>query len=421
MITAYLLGYTVTLPLMGRVADVWGRKWVFLGCLGVFLAGSVLAALSPGLGWLIGARVVQAVGGGALLPVGMAMTRSLAVRGGRTFALGLLGAAAEAGGVLGPLWGALIVQAFDWRAIFWLNVPIGAIIAVAVLRLPAQPRLHERIDWPGAALLSAGLLALTFGLSSSASTQSLAGLALHPQPEVVTQPPWQAPALLIGGLLLLGAFVLWERRAVAPLIPLRLFGRPAFSLAHLTNFGVGAALIIAMVNVPLLVDSVLDGTAADGGLMLLRLTVFIPVGALIGGVLADRLGDWLLTVAGLACCAGGFFLLSGWTVNTDGLLITADLALAGLGFGLVIAPITATTLHWVSMAQAGLAAALVNTARLVGAMLGLSLLSAWGLELFKNLMAPTPATDYLNKPDDYAALVKAAGLHVYTTGFFVAG
>src|SRR5689334_5366961 len=78
VVTAYLLGYTVTLPLMGRVADVWGRKWVFLGCLGVFLAGSALAALSPSLGWLIGARVVQAVGGGALLPVGMALTRGLA-------------------------------------------------------------------------------------------------------------------------------------------------------------------------------------------------------------------------------------------------------------------------------------------------------------------------------------------------------
>src|SRR4051812_44031502 len=99
VVTAYLLGYTVTLPLMGRVADVWGRKWVFLGCLGLFMIGSVLAALSPSVEGLIAARVVQAVGGGALLPVGIALTRSLQVRGGRTFALGLLGAAAEAGSV----------------------------------------------------------------------------------------------------------------------------------------------------------------------------------------------------------------------------------------------------------------------------------------------------------------------------------
>lgn len=421
VVTAYLLGYTVTLPLMGRVADVWGRKWVFLGCLAVFMIGSVLAALSSSIEALIAARVVQAVGGGALLPVGIAMTRSLTVRGGRTFALGLLGAAAEAGSVMGPLWGALIIWGLtDWRAIFWLNVPLGVGIAGAVLLLPAQPRLRERIDWPGAALLSGGLLALALGLSSSSSTQALAGIVPGEAVQASTQPPWQAPALLIGALGLLLVFVWWERRAVAPLVPLRLFARPAFSLANSTNFFVGAALIVAMVDVPLLVDSVRDGTAVDGATMLGRLTLLIPVGALLGGALADRVGDRLLTVLGLICCVVGFFLMSRWALAEPELGMTVHLALTGFGFGLIIAPITATALGWVRTGQAGLAAALVNTARMIGALVGLSVLSAWGLELFKNLMAPYKATDYIDQPEAYAALVKAAGLQVYTTGFFVA-
>lgn len=421
VITAYLLGYTVTLPLMGRVADVWGRKWVFLGCIALFLIGSVAAALSPTLPGLIAARVVQAVGGGALLPVGMAMTRALDIRGGQTFALGLLGAAAEAGGVLGPLWGAAIITLFhDWRWIFWLNLPLGVAIALAVLWVPAQGRLRERIDWPGAALLTGGLLALTLGLSASSSTQALAGIAPGAGPQEPGAPPWVAPVLLAGAAVLLIAFVAWERRTAAPLVPLPLFRRLPFSMANATNLLVGAALILAMVNVPLLVASVRDGKAEDGALLLLRMTLLIAVGALLGGALADRLGDRWVTTAGLACAAGGFFLMSGWQAAEAEGTMTLHLALAGLGFGLVIAPITATALHWVSLAQAGLAAALVNTARMVGAMVGLSLLSAWGLELFKSIMAPHPATNYIDRPEEYEALVKAAGLQVYTTGFFVA-
>jgi MFS family permease len=154
--------------------------------------------------------------------------------------------------------------------------------------------------------------------------------------------------------------------------------------------------------------------------MLGRLTLLIPVGALIGGALADRVGDRLLTVVGLICCVIGFGLMSRWALAEPELGMTLHLALTGFGFGLIIAPITATALHWVRAGQAGLAAALVNTARMIGALVGLSVLSAWGLELFKNLMAPYKATDYIDKPEAYEALVKAAGLQVYTTGFLVA-
>jgi sugar phosphate permease len=229
-----------------------------------------------------------------------------------------------------------------------------------------------------------------------------------------------APALLVGAAAALVAFVAWERRTATPLVPLTLFRRFPFTMANGANLLVGAALILAMVNVPLLVASVRDGQAEDGALMLLRMTLLIAVGALLGGALADRVGDRWVTAAGLACSAGGFFLMSGWQLAEPEWAMTLHLALAGLGFGLVIAPITATALHWVSVAQAGLAAALVNTARMVGAMVGLSLLSAWGLELFKSIMAPHPATNYIDRPEEYEALVRAAGLQVYTSGFFVA-
>ncbi len=429
VVTAYLLGYTVTLPLMGRVADVYGRRRVYLACLGVFLAGSVLAALSETLPVLIAARVVQAIGGGALLPVSMAMVRGWYPVGRRAFALGLLGAAAEGGGVLGPLWGAGIISLVDWRWIFWLNLPLGAVLAVLVLRTPRHTRFPGRIDWLGAALLGGALLTLTLGLSTSASNSALAGLSGLAAPGTTGGLAWQTPALLAAAVVLAVAFLLWERHTAEPLVPLGLFRRPAFTAAHLLNGLVGMALITAMVNIPLLAASVLNGSAAEGGFLLVRLTLLIPVGAVIGGTLAERIGYPAVAAAGMVCAAAGFWLMSGWQLATDGLIMTADLALAGFGFGLVIAPLTATTLAWVDDEQAGLAAALVNTARMVGMMIGLSALSAWALELFKSRMAGHPAplpglnesaAAYQQRLTDYEQILAGVSLQVYTLGFLAA-
>jgi MFS family permease len=143
VVTAYLLGYTVALPLMGRVADVYGQRRIFLVSLGVFMLGSVLCALAPTLGWLIAARGVQAVGGGAVLPVGMAMASHIYGAKRVPFMLGILGAVAEAGGVIGPLWGAAIMEWMEgllkisgWRWIFWVNVPLGLVFAALLFMTP---------------------------------------------------------------------------------------------------------------------------------------------------------------------------------------------------------------------------------------------------------------------------------------------
>jgi EmrB/QacA subfamily drug resistance transporter len=429
IVTAYLLGYTVTLPLMGRVADVFGRRRIYLLSLVVFLIGSVLAALSQTLPWLVAARVIQAVGGGALLPVSMAMVRGWYGEGRRAFALGLLGAAAEGGGVLGPLWGVAIISVMDWRWIFWLNLPLGAVIGALVLWTAPHPRYPGRIDWLGAGLLGGALLALTLGLSSSSSNSAIAGIGGFDTSAESGSPIWQTPALLIGAVVLTAAFLWWERRVPVPLLPPGLFRRVPFTLAHVLNAMVGMALITAMVNIPLLVASVLNGGAAAGGLLLLRLTLLIPVGAVIGGALAERLSYRVVAAAGMVCTAAGFWLMSAWHTDTPNLQMTLDLALAGLGVGLVIAPITSTTLAWVDEEQAGLASALVNTARMVGMMVGLSALSAWGLELFKSLMANHPAplpglgeteAAYNTRLAEYQQILANASLQVYTLGFLVA-
>jgi MFS family permease len=441
VVTAYLLGYTVALPLMGRVADVYGQRRIYLISLGVFMVGSVLCALAPSLGWLVAARAVQAVGGGAILPVGMAMARHLFGERRVPFMLGLLGAVAEAGGVIGPLWGALIMKNLDglvgvvgWRWIFWVNIPLGIIFATLIFFTPALPRFPGRIDWVGAGLLGGGLLSLSLGLATPGSVGAWAGFHVAELGPGAAE--WLTPqgiGLLALTLLLFVAFVFWQRRTPEPLIPLSLFSRRnwPFSAANLTNALVGAALIITMVNVPLYVASVLDGTAEQGGLMLLRMTIFIPFGALAGGLLGSRVTYRWIAIAGLLAATAGFTEMSRWTTTSaDAPLTWLGLALNGLGFGLLISPVTATALQWGGVSRAALSAASVNLARMIGMMVSLSALTVLGLRRFQDLMASHPAVIFANPGESveafaarqaaYIEAYKAASLDVYTAGFFIA-
>ncbi|HEX9988575.1 MAG TPA: MFS transporter [Chloroflexia bacterium] len=441
VVTAYLLGYTVALPLMGRVADIYGQKRVYLISLGIFVAGSALCAVAPSLGWLIAARGLQAVGGGAMLPVGMAIARHVFEEKRVPFMLGIIGAVAEAGGVVGPLWGAMVMNGLGgqfgvtgWRWIFWVNIPLGILFGALMLLTPRLPRFAGKVDWVGASLLGGGLLALSLALASPGSVGALAGFNVLDQgggPGEWLTP--QSAGLFALALLLFGVFVAWQRRAPEPLLPLDLFSRRnwPFSASNLTNLLVGAALIITMVNVPLYVASVLDGTVEQGGLMLLRMTAFIPVGAVLGGLLGTRVVYRWIGVAGLLVTAAGFWEMSGWTTQSADLPLTwLGLALNGLGFGLLISPVTATALQWGGIKRAALSAATVNVARMVGMLVSLSALTVLGLRHFQALMASHPAVILADPGEsaeafnarqaEYVAAYKAASLEVFMAGFFIA-
>jgi MFS family permease len=441
VVTAYLLGYTVALPLMGRVADVYGQRRIYLVSLGLFMFGSILCALAPSLEFLIAARALQAIGGGAVLPVGMAMVRHLFREQRVPFMLGVLGAVAEAGGVIGPLWGALVMTGFDgwlgvigWRWIFWVNVPLCLLFGFLVFRTPPLPRFHGKVDWAGAGMLGMALLSLSLGLSTSGTVGAWAGL--NPQTtagasgELITP---QSLTLFGLSLVLFVAFVRWQRWASTPLIPLELFSRRnwPFSAANIANFLVGAALIITMVNVPLYVASVLDGTAEQGGFMLLRMTALIPVGAIVGGLLGVRVQFRWVAVLGFVVTAIGFWEMSAWSLAApDTPLNWLGLALNGLGFGLLVSPVTATALQWGGLKRAALSAASVNLSRMIGMMVSLSILTVLGLRRFQELMSAHPAPIIPNQGEtaeqfaqrmaDYTVAYKSASLEVYTTGFFIA-
>jgi len=446
IVSGYLLGYVIAMPLMGRVSDMYGRRRVFLICLSIFAFGSLFCGLapilgnsidlsflqqfglnidSPGLIWLVAARFVQAAGGGAVVPVAMAVAGDFYGEARRGLALGLVGMVTEAGGVLGPLYGSIIVQTWGWQAIFYLNLPIVAVLLFFVWRLiPRSTPLKERIDLPGAILLGASLLCLSLGLSQEAG--QLSPSTTTPGGAPVQNNPW----LIAAAIVLLGAFialeVFTERRNNWPVIELSIFKRAAFSATALVSLLVGGALIIAMADIPIFIATVLGRPPLDSGLALLRLTAMIPIGALIGGWLCSRISCRLTAILGLLPTALGFWLMHLWPLNVDWTQITSSTLIAGFGFGLVIAPIGTTAINAASKRQIGMAASVVTVLRMIGMILGLAALTSWGLGRFRTLATafkppagvPAFSASYNTL---YAHYLVASAHEVYTAIFLAAG
>ena len=415
VVTAYLLGYTVAMPLVGRLADVYGYARVYQVSLVVFMVGTTLVALAGTLEWVIGARVVQAVGGGAMVPVGMAIAAGLLPPERRGLALGIVGGAAEAGSMLGPVYGAAIVEWLGWRWIFWLNVPQGALLLLFLLWLPNRPNRQARVDYLGGALL----IALLLTLSLAVSRQGLFTLS-SPLPFTIGG----------AGLLLAVVFGWQQRRSAAPLLPPSLFRSLALVTANATQFLVGIALIIGLVTVPLMANTVMGRDAWTGALWLLRLTAAIPVGAILGGLALAALGARTITVAGLALAAAGLFMVGSWTLDVAEPWLTLHLVVAGLGFGLVIAPIAAHALDAVVEDYRAGVASLVVVSRMLGMTLGLAALSTWGVEHFQALTAGLdlplprpgePASEVAARVAEYNQRLNAAGLSLFHNFLRAAG
>jgi MFS family permease len=407
VITGFLVGYIVTMPLTGALSDIHGRGRVYLASLAVFSLGSLLTA-SAGLTtfpseslarlpWLVTGRVLQGLGGGALVPVALALAADLYPVGARALPLGAVAAAQESGSVMGPLYGAVLAGAASglggWRAIFWINLPLTVLCAAGILLavrrgpMPSRPARNPggRVDWLGGALLGLGLALMVLALYPDDPTRHAVGTLFVP--------------LGLGAVAALAGYVWRQSRGAHPLIPPALLRNRTFVGASLTNLLVGAALMVALVDVPIVARGIFGLSEIDGALLLARFMVAIPIGALAGGLISNRLGYRLTAVLGLATAALAFFRMSGWQADELGRRLlglpdaTLTLALCGLGFGLVIAPVAAAILDRAGDREHGLASSLVVLARSVGMLLGLSALTAFGIRRFYELLnqAPPPA------------------------------
>jgi MFS family permease len=399
IVTLYLLGYIAAMPLLGRASDRFGRKMLLQVSLATFLIGSVVTALAGHFGdfhMLLAGRTIQGVASGALLPVTLALGADLWAQRNRAGVLGGIGAAQELGSVLGPLYGIFIVWLFhDWRYVFWINVPLTLIcMAMIQFSLPSHDRtsVAQKIDIVGGLLL-----ALTLGLA-------VIGL-YNPNPNGKQALPSYGLPLVIGAAVTAVLFFAWERFSRTRLIdPTGVHFRP-FLAALGTSVAAGAALMVTLVDVELFAQGVLFKTQTEAAGKLLWFLIALPIGAVVGGWIATRVGDRTVTFVGLLIAAYGYWLIHYWREDAEqsahnilGLfsvpIMRLDLLVAGLGLGLVIGPLSSAALRVVPAAEHGIASAAVVVARMTGMLIGVAALSAWGFyranQIFADKLAHMP-------------------------------
>jgi EmrB/QacA subfamily drug resistance transporter len=409
IVNGYLLVYVATMPLAGRLSDLWGARRLFLGALVAFTVGSLLAGAAQSLDQLIAARLVQALGGGALVPVATAAAAHLYEGHDRPRALGAIGALTFLGMAAGPLVGAALlgsihaetalggfgvtsgplvdVLAPAWRWVFYVNVPIGLVALVVAWAASAgweTPRRPARVDLLGAVAfttgLGAGLVALT--LLGSSSTAELLGV-----PTAMLLPVLSGVAL--AGLGLTGLAGLRRRD---PFIDVRLFANRAFASAALVSLLTGYALATAIIGAAVFVDRVLYGGPPEQQVALGALAAATALGSLVSGFAVRRISLRAVTLAGLAASAAALAVMATWTPATAIGAAALALAVFGLGFGLTVTPRSTAAVEAAGRGLFGMASATVTVARMVGMAIGLAVLTAYGSTTIDRLRDEVYAT-----------------------------
>ena len=426
IINGYLLVYVVTMPLAGRLADLWGNRRLFLAALVVFTIGSLLAGAAPTLETLIAARLVQAAGGGALVPVATSAASHLFPGAGRSRALGVVGALTFLGMAAGPFLGAAILDAVHpevalarlgvasdstlaqalapaWRWVFYVNVPVG--IAAGALAWAASsgwetPRRQGRVDVAGAAVFTAflvGALGSLTLLGSRAEGGAGGGDGGGPDPATI--------GLVLAGLAAIAGPVALIRglRVPDPFLDPRLFRHAAFASAALVSALTGYGLATAIVGAAVFVDRVLYGGPGEQQVALGALAGATAVAALLSGFAVRVLSLRLVTLVGLGASIVGLVLMAGWTPDTPIGGVAATLALFGAGFGLTVTPRSTAAVEAVAAEAYGIASSTVTVARMIGMAVGLAILTAYGSTTIDRLYDEVYAT-----PDAYLRYVPAS-------------
>lgn len=356
---SYLLVLVATVTAVGRFADMWGRKLLYVYGFVVFVIGSALCGLAPTLGVLIAFRVLQALGAAMLQANSVAIIVIAVPRAALGRAIGIQGAAQALGLALGPSIGGLLLAVGGWRLIFLVNLPFGALgIVVGLLFIPRSLHLRERVpfDWKGLSMFFPAVVTILTAVSFGNSYG------------------WTSPVILgafLVGLGLVGAFIVWERCTSEPMLDLSLFGRAAFRrgissglLSYLVMFGV-------LFLVPFYLERGQGIGVGQAGLELMMMPLALGLVAPFAGRLADRVGARLLTVGGMSLVAAGLFALGGLRPSTEGFL--GFLALIGIGLGFFTPPNNAAIMGSVPEQQSGLASGVLNMTRGMGTALGLAL------------------------------------------------
>jgi EmrB/QacA subfamily drug resistance transporter len=355
VVTAYLLGATVTTPLWGRASDLFGRKTLFQASIVVFLVGSALSGAAGSLGELVTFRALQGTGAGGLMTLAMAIVADIVAPRDRGRYQGYIQMVFVGASIAGPLLGGVFTDQISWRWVFYVNVPIGLValtLATIALELPAE-RTPARIDWTGAALLTSGLAALLL------ATTELS-----------------IPLGAVAAVLLI-AFIRQERRAPEPIMPLRLFRQPVFSIVSAALFLTALAFFAAIVFLPVYLQVVTGASATESGLLMLPMLLSGLAATALSGRVISRTGRYKrYPLAGLSLMAVGLLGLSTMDASTGRVTTAALMVVFGVGFGLVTQVLVLAIQNSVEPREIGITTATANLFRALGGSIGTAVFGA---------------------------------------------
>lgn len=361
VVTAYLLASTAATPLWGKLGDMYGRKRFFQASIVIFLLGSVLCGIAQNMGELIAFRAVQGLGGGGLMVLSQAIVGDLVPPRDRGRYQGLFGAVFGVTSVLGPLLGGLFVDHLSWRWVFYVNLPIGAVAlaVIAAVLHGTQVRREHRIDYLGTTLIAAVATCLVLMTSLGGTTWAWSS--------------WQIVGLGVLGLVLLLAFVLVERTAVEPVLPLRLFRSRTFSLVAVISFVVGFAMFGALTYLPTFLQVVQQVSPTLSGVHMLPMVLGMLLTSIGSGQIVARTGRYrLFPIAGTAVTTVGLLLLSRLDEHSGTAEMSLYFLVFGLGLGLVMQVLVLIVQNSVGYEDLGVATAGATFFRSIGASFGVS-------------------------------------------------
>jgi EmrB/QacA subfamily drug resistance transporter len=363
--SAYLITSTVTVPVWGKLSDIYGRRILYQVGIVIFLLGSALSGMSGSMTQLIIFRAIQGLGAGALVPLGMTIIGDIYTIAERARMQALFSGVWGLSSVIGPVVGGFITDQLSWRWVFYINLPVGLAAALILGFALKEPKLRERpkIDYAGAALLMASItllmLALVEGGASLATLLSIRNLAL-----------------LAGAVLLTALFVRVERRAADPVVPFKLFRNRVVLVSVIAGFLAGVAMFGAISFVPLFAQGALGATATQAGSLLTPLMLSWVGMSVISGRLLLKVGYRPTTIVGFALLTLGFILLSTFQREMARLWLYVDLVLIGAGLGMTMLTLLIAVQQSVSRAQLGIATSLNQFSRSIGGAIGVAVMGA---------------------------------------------
>jgi EmrB/QacA subfamily drug resistance transporter len=416
VVNAYVLTFGGFLLLGGRLADVLGRRRVFMSGLILFAIASLAGGLAQSDGWLIAARAVQGLGAAILSPAALSIVTTTFRDGAeRNKALGVWGAVAGSGGAAGVLLGGILTEYVGWEWVLWVNVPIGIIAALLAPRLIAESRSESEsraFDFAGAVSVTVGLSMLVYALVEAPDAGWGSG---------------QTIGLLAGSIALLGAFIAIELRSAAPIVPFAIFKIRTLTGANVVGLLTGASLFSMFFFISLYMQNVLGYSAIKAGISYLPLAGSIIISAGIASQLVTKIGFKPVLAVGMALIAGGLVWFS--QISTGGGFVTDVLGpslLAAVGLGFAFVPQTIAAVSGVAEHEAGLASGLINTSQQIGGALGLAVLSTVAFTSIDNAAAqaggaPTPVDLTNGYADAFLVGAGIAALGVLATLFLIRG